>query len=212
MRTEPALTLPTSARASRRPHKNCRLLEAGSAPAHPGRRAARQDSPPRDGRARRRGPRAATAASRVADDRRGPSSTGPRPTQPLSGSGQRRRQQLQRSPAPARRTRKCPATAEPRVEWPPDDKRQIVARAPCRPDAGALCRPLAASGAGGGRLRARALRHLPQARRGQPRGTQCRQPHAAGHLRCGHHGLAALRRPVAVCRAAGPEGPAAGLR
>ena len=78
--------------------------------------------------------------------------------------------------------------------------------------AGALCRALAAPGAGGGGLRARPVRDLSQARRGAPCGAECGEPHAPGHFRLRHHGLAALRRPVAVRGAAGPEIPAAGFR
>ena len=69
-----------------------------------------------------------------------------------------------------------PAAEAPLVEWPPDDERRIVALRLVATAPERFAGPLAAPGTGRRGLRARALRDLPQARRGASRGPVRREP------------------------------------
>ena len=105
-----------------------------------------------------------------------------------------------------------PAAEAPLVEWPPDEERHIVAlrlvaTAPERFAGRAVRQALAAEGFVLGRF---GIFHKPdEAHRAVLSAASLSRP---GHLRPGDHGLPALRRTVAVRRAARTEAAAAGVR
>ena len=114
--------------------------------------------------------------------------------------------------APREALPELPAAAPPVVEWPPDDQRHIlalrlVAPQPERFAGRSLRQALAAEGFVLGRF---AIFHKPDEERRAV--LSAASLNAPRHLRRGHDGLAALRRPVAVRGAARSQAPAAGLR
>jgi cell division protein ZipA len=128
LRTEPALTLPTMRAREPAPPHELPVVEAGSARAHAGAREEAGSDSPTDEVA------ALTGAARAPLPPPAPDSVIVEETfeyvpkaEPAARAASAPPPAAAAVPAPREALPELPATVAPTVEWPPDDKRQIVA-------------------------------------------------------------------------------------